>query len=104
MNAPEEIVSQLFAIRNFEGSYRTSLGADAGHHVANGSVLAGSVHALQDNQKSSFLYGIKQVLQIVEALDRFIEFGLGFLVIIMTKRIGGVGFSIDSFLFSVGPA
>jgi hypothetical protein len=60
--------------------------------MANGSVLSRGIHALQDNQKGSFLYGVKQLLQIVEALDRFVEFGLRFMVVIMTKRIGGIVF------------
>src|ERR1700676_5044974 len=62
VNTPKEVVGQLFAIRYLKGDHRTSLRTDTRHHMADGSVLAGSIHPLQNNQKRTFFFGIKQIL------------------------------------------
>src|SRR5690348_5318675 len=90
VNAPEEVVSEFFGIRNLECGHRTSLRANAGHDMANGSILAGSIHPLQDNKQRSFLFGVKKILQLVQPLDRLLELVLSLVVIVVAQSVGGV--------------
>ena len=45
VGAPEEVVVELLRARRLEGVHVAALGIDARHHVLDGAVLAGRVHA-----------------------------------------------------------
>ena len=51
MGSPKIIVAQFFGSRNLEGKDVATLRIDAGHHMLDRAILAGSVHALK-NQKN----------------------------------------------------
>ena len=49
--APEEVVVEFFGRGFFKAEDLTALGVHAGHDVADGSVFAGGVHCLEDQQQ-----------------------------------------------------
>src|ERR1700758_102635 len=98
VNTPKEVVGQLFAIWYLKRGHRTALRTDTGHHVANGSVFASSIHALQNDQKCAFFFGVEQILQIIEALEGFLELVLSFVVVFVAQSISGGKFSELDFL------
>jgi len=49
--APEEIMFQLFGAGLLEAGDFASLRIDSGQHMLYGAILAGPVHALEDDQK-----------------------------------------------------
>jgi len=65
---------------NFELSDVASLRVDAGEDVADGTVLAGSVHALKDDEKGFLLRGVEDFLQISELFPVLCEDGVGVVV------------------------
>src|SRR5579872_748240 len=46
MDAPQEVVRQLFFGRLFEGMYVAALRVDAAENVTNGAILAAGIHTL----------------------------------------------------------
>ena len=49
-SAPQKIVFQFRRARLFETEHLATLGINAGHHVPDGSILAGGVHGLKNKQ------------------------------------------------------
>src|SRR5580765_726368 len=66
--------------------------------MANRPVFSGGVHALQDNEKGPLLFGIEQVLQVIEAFEGFCELVFTLPVILVAQGIGGIIFRQLDFL------
>jgi len=64
MDAPEEVVAGFEGGGHFEGRDIAALRIDAGEDVADGAILAGGVHALEDDEQGLGLAGVEDVLQI----------------------------------------
>jgi hypothetical protein len=69
VDAPQEVVLALFLGRCLERGHDAALGVEAAHHVADRAVLAAGVHGLQDDQERAPVFGIEQVLQLLQPLD-----------------------------------
>ena len=59
MNPPQKIVRQFLGCGALEGSHAATLRAHAGHHVADGAVLAAGVDALQYDQQSQLFHRVE---------------------------------------------
>ena len=71
--APQEVVRPLLRGRNLE---RPDVDTGRVHFVQNGAdraILAGGVHALQDNQQRVGPGGVQQLLKLTELLDQRVE-------------------------------
>src|SRR5262249_12655674 len=66
---PQEVVCQVFRRRGLEGVDLAALRVDAGHDVLDGTVLAGRVHRLEDEQHRPAVVGVEDVLQLGQRLD-----------------------------------
>ncbi len=73
VGSPEEVVTGLERGGDFEGSDVAALRIDAGEDVADGAVLAGGVHALEDYQDRFLLAGVEDFLEFVEGVAVFGE-------------------------------
>src|SRR5215469_12528949 len=60
--APEEVMTELLGRRLLEGEDLDALRIDSGHHVFDRAVLAGRVHALEDQQQRPTVLRVEQVL------------------------------------------
>ncbi len=67
VDAPQEIVGQLFLGRHAEAEHVAALRVKAVHHVADRAVLAPSVHGLEDDQQGVLSLGVHQLLQVGHA-------------------------------------
>jgi hypothetical protein len=63
VRAPEKIMFQFVGGRLFETENLASLGINPGHHMPDGSIFAGSIHALKNQQQRGFIGRIMQVLK-----------------------------------------
>src|SRR5437867_12068794 len=61
--APQKIVFQLLHARMLKTMDLAALRIDAGHHMLDGAVFAGGIHALENNQHSIAVRRIKKILQ-----------------------------------------
>ena len=61
--APEKIMFQLLGAWLFEVENLAALGINPRHHMPNGAILAGSIHALKYQQQRGFIRCIMQILQ-----------------------------------------
>jgi hypothetical protein len=66
VSAPEEVVTGLKRCGHLERGDIAALGVDAGEDVADGAVLAGGVHALENDEQGLLLAGVEDLLQLVE--------------------------------------
>src|SRR5215467_1190856 len=89
MDAPEEVVAELKRGRNFELGYVAALGVNAGEDVADGAVLTGGVHALEDDEKGFGLAGVEDVLKFGELVAVFDQDGFGGLFGLEVAGVGG---------------
>ena len=64
---------QFFRARLLETVNLAALWIDARHDVTNGAVLAGAVHALEDEEQGALVGGVEQALQITESVDMFLQ-------------------------------
>lgn len=71
--APEEIVLQFLRARVLEAEHLAALGVDARHHVADGAVLAGGVHRLEDHQQGVAVRGVEQALLVAQLIDLVLQ-------------------------------
>ena len=67
--APEKVVLQLLGGRLLEAEDLAALRIDPRHDVADGAILAGRVHPLQDQQQGIAVGRVVQALQGVQCLD-----------------------------------
>ena len=89
VDAPEEVVASFERGGDFELSDVAALRIDAGEDVADGAVLAGGVHALQDDEQRLGLAGVEDLLQIGELLAVLDEDGFGGLFGFEVAGVGG---------------
>ena len=77
--APHEIMIEFMGRRLLERSDLATLRIDAVEHALDGAVLAGRIHALEDQQQRPAILRVKLLLEIVEALAVGVEdlFALG---------------------------
>ena len=68
--APEKIMFQFFGARLFETENLAAFRIDAGHDVPDGAVLAGSVHALKNQQQRIAVGGVVKVVAASSTLQR----------------------------------
>ena len=66
--APQEGVIELLGARLLEAEDLTALRVDAGHHVADGAVLAGGIHRLEHDQHRVAVVGVEQLLRLRQLL------------------------------------
>lgn len=66
LGAPKEVVVKFLGAGVLEAEHLAALRIDAGHDVADGTVLTGRVHSLEDQQQGVAVVGIKQTLQLAE--------------------------------------
>src|SRR5664279_1527671 len=71
--APKKIVFQFLSIRLFETENLAALWIDPGHDVADGTVLAGSVHPLKNQQQRIAVGGVVKPLQRAQRFDVFFQ-------------------------------
>src|SRR6267378_6542722 len=83
--APEKIMLQLLGARVLEAEYLAALRIDAGHHVFDDAVLAGRVHALEDEQESVPVGRVQQALQRAQLLALLGEA----LLVLLVRRVVG---------------
>jgi hypothetical protein len=88
VNAPEEVVAGFERGGDLEGGDVAALRVDAGEDVADGAVLAGCIHALQDDEERFGLAGVEDVLQVgklgaLRGQNRFGSF--------IGLEVGGIG-------------
>ena len=72
---PEKIVRGLVVTRLLESEHERSLRIHSAEHVSNDAVFAGGVKCLEYYEKRLAAIRIKQVLQLVHALDMFADLG-----------------------------
>ena len=75
MGAPEKIVSDLVLARLLECERERPLRLHSTEHVANDAIFAGGVKRLEYDEKGLVAIRIKQILQLVHALDVFAHLG-----------------------------
>ena len=73
VGAPEKVVLELGGAGLLEAGNVAALRVDAAHHVADGAVFAGGVHALEDEQKRIAIGAVEQLLLIAERGDVLLE-------------------------------
>jgi hypothetical protein len=71
--SPEEIVIEFLGGGFFETEDLAALRVHAGHDVADGAVLAGGVHRLEDDEHRVGVRGVEQFLGLGELLAAFLE-------------------------------
>ena len=69
--APEKVVLQFLGARLLEAEDLAALRIDAGHDVPDGAVLAGGVHALEDQQQRMAVGRVVEALQRAQLLNVF---------------------------------
>jgi hypothetical protein len=87
---PEEVVVELVRVRRLEGVHVAALGIDAGHHVLAGAVLAGRVHALEDEEQGPAILSVQLLLQLVQDGGALLEELLGMDPRLHPPRVGRV--------------
>jgi len=75
MRTPDKIMSSLLFARLLESEHKRSLRVHSAEYVPNDPVLAGGIEGLQHNKKGLAAVRVKQVLQLVQALDVFLDLG-----------------------------
>jgi len=71
-------VVQILGRRRLEGVDLDTLRIDARHDVLDRAVLAGTVHALEDQQQRPVIVGVELFLKLAQQRDAFLQplFGL----------------------------
>jgi hypothetical protein len=89
---PKVVVIEFLGGRRLEGIDLATLRIDAGHDVFDGTVLAGGVHGLEDEEQGPFVLGIEPVLEIAEEFDAAGEgfFGAGLIFITELQCVAGI--------------
>jgi len=72
VDSPKEIVGKILRSRYFEGSDSASLRINSCHDMAYGSVLAGPIHPLKDDQERELFRCVEKVLKVVELVPEFL--------------------------------
>src|SRR5450830_53711 len=72
-STPQKIMFKFRGTRMLETEHLAALRIDARHHMANGSVLAGRVHSLKNQQYRIAVGGIVQALQHTQLIHMFCE-------------------------------
>ena len=98
--APEEVVAGFKGGGDFEGGYVAALGVDAGENVADGTVFAGSVHALENDKEGLGLGGEEGFLEVGQLLAALFQDGGGGFGVF--EGPGGVGLDGGKLDFGVG--
>src|SRR5712671_1568571 len=88
-SAPHEIMGKLVAGRLLERSDIAALRVDARKNVLDRAVLAGCVHALQDDQYRPAVLRVKLLLKIAQAFPAGLEKFFG-LVLVETAFLVGL--------------
>ena len=70
---PKKIVVQFFSAWLLETENLASFRIHAGHHVLDGAVFAGSIHALKNQQHRIAIVSREQILPLTEFPDVFGE-------------------------------
>jgi hypothetical protein len=89
VNAPEEVVAGFKRGRHLEGGNVASLGVDAGKNVTDGTVFAGGVHTLENDEECFVLAGVEDILQLIEGGTMVGEDGFGSVFGLETTGVGG---------------
>jgi hypothetical protein len=71
--APKKIVLQLLGTRLFETENLAALRIDPGHDVPDGTILAGSIHPLKDQEQRVAAGGVVKALQRAQLLNVLIQ-------------------------------
>jgi hypothetical protein len=95
--APEEVVAGLERSGDFEGGDSAALRVDTGEDVADGTVFACGVHALENDEKSLGLAGVEDILKVGEPSAVFSEEWFDSLVGFEAAGIGGRYFGEPNF-------
>ena len=91
-HAPEKIVIELVRRRRLEGVHVAAHRIDAVEDVLDDAVLAGCVHALQDQEHRPSVLGVKPLLQIGEMLGMLGDDFLGLLL--ADREPAGIGWIV----------
>ena len=83
--APEKIVIELFGARLLETENLAAFRIDPGHDVPDGAVLAGAVHALEDQQQRIAVGCVVELLQRAQLLHVLVQ---KLLILLLRLRIG----------------
>ena len=70
VDAPEEIVSQLFSGRLLERRHAHPLGTDSPQHITNRAIFASGVDCLKQDEQLVTAFGVKPALQLCEFLSQ----------------------------------
>ena len=62
-SAPHKVVVQFFGARLFEAEHLATFRINAGHHMPNSAVLAGTVHTLKNQKQSVAMRRVMKLLQ-----------------------------------------
>ena len=92
VGAPQEMMGFLFRGRFFEGRNSARRRIGRGEDVADGDILAGGVHALQDDEDAVRLSGEHQLLQLAQLRRQLRQklFGLNFVEAAVLARINPI--------------
>src|SRR5262249_30477198 len=92
MRTPDKIVSSLLFARLLESKHERSLRVHSAEYVPNDPVLTGGIKSLQHNEKGLAAIRVKQVLQLVQALDVLLNLGQSGLMRLVFARVRGINF------------
>src|SRR5262249_292933 len=90
--SPEEVLRGLLLARLLETIDERSLRVHSAEHMPDGAILAGSVERLEHNQKRLAAVGVEEVLQLVHALDMFLDLGQSLLMRLVLSCVGSIDF------------
>jgi len=85
---------QLLGRRRLERCHLATLRVDAGHDVLDGTVLAGGVHGLKDEQHRPGVLRIENVLQLGQGFDAHLQDFLGARLVLRFEWTGVRGINI----------
>src|ERR1019366_4531598 len=71
--APEKIMIEFLGTRLFETENFAALWIDSGHDVPDGTVLAGSIHPLKNQEQCMAVGRVVNTLQRTQLLDVFVQ-------------------------------
>ena len=77
VDAPQEIVIELFGRRRLERVDLAALRIDAAHDVLDGAVLAGGVHRLEDQQHRPAVLRVEPLLELGHPLAALLQHLVG---------------------------
>src|SRR5262245_36181081 len=92
VGSPEEVVRGLLLAQLLEPIDERSLRVHSAEHMPDGAILAGSVERLEHDQKRLAAVGVEEVLQLVHALDMFLDLGQSLLMRLMLSCVRSIDF------------